>query len=72
MKLLTKIYKLRHKGVKDDEIPYYWKYSVWTVICKPIRKFFSAVIAPNIPFTSLRMTVYRLCGYSVGGVRSLE
>lgn len=66
MKLLTKIYKLRHKDVKDNEIPYYWKYSVWTVICKPIRKFFSAAIAPNIPFATLRMATYRLCGYKIG------
>lgn len=66
MKLLTRIYKLRHKDVQDADIPYYWKYSLWTVVCKPIRKFFSAVIIPNTPISTIRIVMYRLCGYRIG------
>lgn len=64
--LLPIIYKIGHPKVKYSDIPYYWKYSLWTVVCKPIRKFFSAVIIPNIPFANIRVFAYRLCGYKVG------
>ncbi|MCH5307080.1 MAG: acyltransferase [Prevotella sp.] len=67
MKLLTAIYRLRHRDIQDDNIPYYWKYPLWTVICKPIRKFFSAVVIPTIPFNNIRIWGYRICGYKIGG-----
>ena len=46
--------------------PYYCYYSLVTIITKPIRKWFSAVIIPTIPFSNLRVQCYRWCGYKIG------
>lgn len=37
-----------------------------TVVKKPIRKWFSAVVIPTIPFNSFRVWCYRRCGYKIG------
>lgn len=69
MTLLERIYRLTHKakpGEKELRVPYYWKYSLWTIFIKPIRKFFSAVVIPTIPFNGLRVFCYKLCGYKIG------
>lgn len=66
MALLTHIYRILHPKTSEENIPYYWKYSVWTVFCKPIRKFFSAVVIPTCPFNGLRIIMYRICGYKIG------
>ena len=39
---------------------------MWTIIIKPIRKWFSAVVIPTIPFSNLRVQCYRWCGYKIG------
>lgn len=57
---LTKI-----KG-SNSEPPYYCYYSLWTIIMKPIRKWFSAVVVPTIPLSNLRVWCYRWCGYKIG------
>ncbi|MCQ2225815.1 MAG: acyltransferase [Paludibacteraceae bacterium] len=64
--VLKFIYKLTHKGVKEENIPYYWKYSLWTVFVKPIRKWFSAAFIPYLPWNCVRIMLYRLCGYKIG------
>ena len=66
MGLIKLYYKFRHPGVSDDKIPQRYKVSLWTAIKKPIRKWFSAVLIPHIPFNNLRVTCYRLCGYRIG------
>ncbi len=68
MTLAERVYRLiyRKRLRETGEIPYYWKYSVFTIIAKPIRKFFSAVLIPNIPFNGLRVLSYRMCGYKIG------
>ena len=68
MTIAERIYRLRHRKeiANGAEVPYYWKYSLMTIISKPIRKFFSAVVIPIIPFESLRMWGYRRCGYKIG------
>lgn len=67
MTLLERIYRLTHKPIiNSSEIPYYWKYSIFQVVIKPIRKFFSAVVIPTIPFNGLRVWAYRRCGYKIG------
>lgn len=33
---------------------------------KPLRKFVAQVIAPNCPFSNLRVSLYRLCGFKIG------
>lgn len=68
MTLAERVYRFTHRKAlsKGQDIPYYWKYSMGTIISKPIRKFFSAVIIPTIPFTCIRMWAYRRCGYKIG------
>lgn len=46
--------------------PYYCYYSLFSIIVKPIRKWFSVVLIPTIPFSSLRVQCYRWCGYKIG------
>lgn len=46
--------------------PYHCYYSLLTIISKPIRKWFSAVLIPTIPFSNLRVQCYRWCGYKIG------
>lgn len=62
MKLFEYFYKIRKK-----QVPYYAKYPFWLIIWKPIRKLFNVVIIPNIPFSKLRIYLYRyLIGYNIG------
>lgn len=61
-------YKMRHPEVPEDKIPARYKISLWDGIKKPIRKWFSAVVIPTIPFNNLRVSCYRLAGYKIGGV----
>jgi acetyltransferase-like isoleucine patch superfamily enzyme len=62
MKLIENIYRLLRKPV-----PYYAKYPLWLIIWKPIRKFINVVIIPNIPFSNIRIYLYRyLIGYKIG------
>lgn len=67
MGVLKFYYRLRHPGVLDDMIPQRYRISLWSGIKKPIRKWFSAVFIPAIPFNGLRVMCYRLCGYKIGG-----
>ena len=66
MGLIKLYYKHRHPGVSDDEIPQRWKISIWAGVKKMTRKWFSAAVIPTIPFTGLRVSCYRLCGYKIG------
>lgn len=62
MNLLKEIYEKKI----GKPAPYYYDYSFFTIISKPIRKFISQVIAPNCPFNNLRIFIYRLCGFKIG------
>ena len=55
-----------YKQVLKKTPPYYAKYSMITIIWKPIRKYLNVVIIPNIPFTNLRVSMYRWIGFSIG------
>ena len=62
MKLAEIYYKLLKKPV-----PYYARYPMWLIIWKPIRKFINVVLIPNVPFSNLRIILYRyLIGYKIG------
>jgi len=62
MKLAELYYKLRKKPV-----PYYAKFPAWLIVWKPIRKFINVVFIPNVPFSNLRIVLYRyLVGYKIG------
>lgn len=66
MGLLKSIYRLTHKGVNEEQIPYYWNYSLGVVIMKPIRKWLNVAIIPYCPFSNLRVFLYRMIGYKIG------
>jgi acetyltransferase-like isoleucine patch superfamily enzyme len=55
-----------YRKIHNKEAPYYYKYSLWTIIVKPIRKYVNVVIIPNIPFNCLRIFLYRCCGFKIG------
>jgi len=61
MRLLELVYKMRNK-----EVPYYARYSIWLLLWKPIRKYVNVVIAPNVPFNVLRIMLYRFVGFKIG------
>jgi acetyltransferase-like isoleucine patch superfamily enzyme len=60
------IVELFYVKVLKKEPPYYAKYSLITIICKPIRKYLNVVIIPNVPFTNLRVSMYRWIGFNIG------
>lgn len=60
-----RIIKAIYEKVTGKSAPYYFDYSLITILIKPIRKFFVQVIAPNIVFNSVRIIVYRLCGFKI-------
>lgn len=66
MSLLKLVYKITHRGVADEDIPYYWKYSVSHVIMKVVRKWMSQTVIPYCPFNNLRVSLYRLVGFKIG------
>ena len=61
MKSLRFIYKILGKP-----IPYYANYPLWLIIWKPIRKYINVVMIPNIPFSRLRVILYRMLGFKIG------
>jgi len=55
-----------YKKILKKEVPYYAKYSLFTIIWKPIRKYLNVVVIPNVPFTNLRVSLYRIIGFNIG------
>jgi len=55
-----------YKKILKKEPPYYVKYSLVTIVWKPIRKYINVVIIPNVPFTNLRVYLYRIIGFNIG------
>lgn len=64
---LTLFYKLSHPKVKYEQIPYWYKRSLVGQIWHVIRKWICQVWAPNCATTALRIGLYRLCGFKIGG-----
>lgn len=61
-----KLLKWAYEKKTGKEAPYYFSYSILTIIGKPIRKFVAQVLAPNCPFNNVRILLYRLCGFKIG------
>ena len=61
-----KLLKYAYEKIKGKPAPYYYNYSLLTVIGKPIRKWVAQVIAPNCVFNNVRILLYRLCGFKIG------
>lgn len=62
MRLLKLIYEKTH----NKPAPYYYNYSLRTIIFKPIRKWLTNVVAANCPFNCIRIAIYRMCGFKIG------
>lgn len=61
--LLAELY---YKYIKRVEVPYYAKYSLATIIAKPIRKIFIHNFIPYVPFNRLRVNLYKVAGFNIG------
>lgn len=58
--------KRLYEKVKGKPAPYYYNYSILTIMVKPIRKFIAQVLAPYCPFNWGRILLYRICGFKIG------
>lgn len=66
MGIVRLVYKISHPHVANDRIPEKYNISLYKAIMKPIRKWFSTVLIPTIPFNGLRVSCYRWAGYKIG------
>lgn len=62
MKLLKYLYEKK----TGKTAPYYYNYSLLTILGKPLRKWVTNTVAPGCPFNSIRILLYRLCGFKIG------
>lgn len=61
-----KILKYAYEKINGKPAPYYYDYSLIKIIVKPLRKCITNTIAYNCPFNSVRIFLYRLCGFKIG------
>ena len=61
-----KILKYLYEKINKKSAPYYYNYSIWEIVVKPIRKWMTNTLAANCPFNSIRIAIYRLCGFEIG------
>lgn len=61
-----KILKFAYERINKRPAPYYYDYSPLTVIKKPLRKWITNSVAYNCPFNTIRIFLYRLCGFDIG------
>ena len=55
-----------YEKVNHKPAPKNYDYSIFAIIVKPIRKFFTNTVAPLCPFNFIRITIYRACGFKIG------
>ncbi len=61
-----RIIKNLYEKITAKKAPYYLSYPIATVVTKPIRKYFTNVVAANCPFNCVRILIYKLCGFKIG------
>jgi len=61
-----KLLKFLYEKFTGKKAPYYFNYSILTIIAKPFRKYFTNVLAAHCPFNCVRIFIYRLCGFKIG------
>ena len=61
-----KLLKFAYEKIKGEPAPYYYNYSILTVIAKPLRKWVAQSVAPNCVSNGMRIFLYRLCGFKIG------
>lgn len=64
--ILKIIYKIKHPGISDQDIPYAYKRSIIAQILHILRKGICQNIAPNCVLNPVRIVLYRLCGFKIG------
>lgn len=62
MRLLKYIYEKK----KGKPAPYYYNYSLFRILTKPLAKWVTNTVAANSPFNCVRIFLYRLCGFKIG------
>ena len=62
MRILRWLYEKTHKR----PAPYYYRYSLLSILLKPIRKWLTNAVAPHSPFNCIRILIYRICGFRIG------
>lgn len=62
MKLLKWMYEKKNK----KPAPYYYDYSICTILLKPIKKWITNTLAANCPFNCIRIWLYKVCGFKIG------
>ncbi len=60
---ITSVYE---KLYKRPAPPYVREYSLGHVITIPLRKWLTNTVAANCPFNSIRILLYRMCGFKIG------
>lgn len=61
-----RILKWLYEKIKKQPAPYYYNYSLFSIIFKPIRKWLTNTVAANSPFNCIRILIYRICGFKIG------
>lgn len=61
-----KLLKAAYERIKGKPAPYYYNYSLLTILGKPVRKWVAQCLAPNCVFNCIRIFLYRLCGFRIG------
>lgn len=61
-----KLLKYLYEKIQKKPAPYYYNYSILTIVMKPIRKWLTNTLAGNCPFNSIRIAIYRMCGFKIG------
>ena len=61
-----KLFKFAYEKIKGKPAPYYYNYSMLTIVTKPLRKWVAQSLAPNCVFNNIRILLYRICGFKIG------
>ena len=61
-----RILKATYEKIYNKPAPYYYNYSLITIVLKPIRKWLTNSLAASCPFNCIRIAIYRLCGFKIG------
>ena len=66
MGILKSLYRRKHPDVPEEQIPRWYKISIFDGVKKIWRKWMSAVFIPTVPFNGMRVWLYKSIGYKIG------
>ena len=61
-----RLLKWTYEKIRKKPAPYYYNYSLFSILVKPLRKWLTNAVAPYTPFNSIRILIYRMCGFRIG------